>query len=140
MSNGWIGVDLDGTLAYYDYWRGPEHIGEPIPAMLERVQRWLAEGKDVRIFTARVERATVALSPANPNSDASQNFSVVEACIRRWCEKHIGRPLPTTCCKDYGMIELWDDRAIQVIPNTGRTIADEFESERMALSGKAALQ
>ena len=25
------------------------------------------------------------------------------------------------------MIELWDDRCIQVIPNTGRTIADEIE-------------
>src|SRR6478735_1483632 len=138
MTSGWIGVDLDGTLAYYDQWRGPEHIGEPIPAMLERVQRWLAEGKDVRIFTARVERATVVLSAASPESDASQNLSVVEACIRRWCEKHLGRPLPITCCKDYGMIELWDDRCVQVIPNTGRTIADEIESERMALSGKSA--
>ncbi len=140
MSEGWIGVDLDGTLAYYDQWRGPEHIGEPVPAMLERVQRWLAEGKDVRIFTARVERATVALSMTGPDRDPAQNFSVVEACIRRWCEKHIGRPLPITCCKDYGMIELWDDRCIQVIPNTGRTIADELESERMALSGKSALK
>ena len=139
MSEGWIGVDLDGTLAYYDQWRGPEHIGEPVPAMLERVQRWLAEGKDVRIFTARVERATVALSMTGPDSDPAQNFSAVEACIRLWCEKHIGRPLPITCCKDYGMIELWDDRCIQVIPNTGRTIADELESERMALSGKSAL-
>src|SRR5207344_2652938 len=86
MSEGWIGVDLDGTLAYYDQWRGPEHIGEPVPAMLERVQRWLAEGKDVRIFTARVERATVALSMAGPDGDPAQNFSVVEACIRLWCE------------------------------------------------------
>ena len=139
MNEGWIGVDLDGTLAYYDTWRGPEHIGEPIPAMLERVKRWLAEGKDVRIFTARVEPATVALSMVGPDSDAAQTFSV-EACIRRWCETHIGRPLPITCCKDYGMIELWDDRCIQVIPNTGRTIADELESERMALSGKSALK
>ena len=24
---GWIGVDLDGTLAQYDHWRGIEHIG-----------------------------------------------------------------------------------------------------------------
>ena len=26
----WIGVDLDGTLARYDGWKGIEHIGEPI--------------------------------------------------------------------------------------------------------------
>jgi len=24
----WIGVDLDGTLATYDMWRGLDHIGE----------------------------------------------------------------------------------------------------------------
>jgi hypothetical protein len=25
-SNGWIGVDFDGTLAHYDRWEGPEHV------------------------------------------------------------------------------------------------------------------
>lgn len=50
MSNrGWIGVDLDGTLAHYDGWKGETHIGKPIPLMLARVKRWLAEGKEVRI-------------------------------------------------------------------------------------------
>jgi hypothetical protein len=34
--NGWIGVDLDGTLAFYDEWIGPEHIGAPIPGMVDR--------------------------------------------------------------------------------------------------------
>lgn len=41
---GWIGVDLDGTLAHYDGWKGADHIGEPIPAMVERVKQWLSEG------------------------------------------------------------------------------------------------
>ena len=54
MSEGWIGVDLDGTLAEYLGWQGMGHIGEPIAPMVERVKAWLAEGKDVRIFTARV--------------------------------------------------------------------------------------
>ena len=140
MTNEWIGVDLDGTLAYYDQWRGALHIGEPIPAMLERVRRWLDEGKDVRIFTARVNRESIALAIASPEgaAAASRDAMAVEECIRQWCETHVGRALPITCCKDYGMIELWDDRCIQVIPNTGRTIADEIESERMALSGKSA--
>jgi len=140
MTNGWIGVDLDGTLAYYDQWRGALHIGEPIPAMLERVRRWLDEGKDVRIFTARVNREGIAAAMASPEgvAAAAREVTAVEECIRQWCEKHVGRALPVTCCKDYGMIELWDDRCIQVIPNTGRTIADEIESERMALSGKSA--
>ena len=140
MTSGWIGVDLDGTLAYYDQWRGALHIGEPIPAMLERVRRWLDEGKDVRIFTARVNREGIASAMASPEgaAAAAREVTAVEECIRQWCEKHVGRALPITCCKDYGMIELWDDRCIQVIPNTGRTIADEIESERMALSGKSA--
>jgi len=136
-TNGWIGVDLDGTLAYYDHWRGALHIGEPIPAMLERVKRWVAEGQEVRIFTARVQRLTLD-SSLGDREDVPENTRAVEECIRQWCEKHVGRVLPLTCCKDYGMIELWDDRCIQVIPNTGRTIADEIESEKMALLGKSA--
>ena len=37
-NRGWIGVDLDGTLAMYDQWAGAGHIGEPIPLMVERVK------------------------------------------------------------------------------------------------------
>jgi hypothetical protein len=107
--------------------------------MLERVKKWVAEGKDVRIFTARVQRATFSSDrDSQYDPDGREGTTAVEESIRQWCEKHVGRALPITCCKDYGMIELWDDRCIQVIPNTGRTIADEFESERMALSGKSA--
>lgn len=140
MSNsGWIGVDLDGTLAFYDKWQGPQHIGAPIPAMVARVKAWLADGRDVRIFTARVDGGTVALSMGNADGESCRNVSLVEGYIKQWCLEHIGRELPVTCKKDYGMVELWDDRAVQVIPNTGRTIADELESERSARDGKSAL-
>lgn len=44
MSSGWIGVDLDGTLAYYSGWKGIEHVGDPVPAMINRVRAWLANG------------------------------------------------------------------------------------------------
>ena len=43
--DAWIGVDLDGTLAHYKGWKGRDHIGEPIPAMMQRVKQWLEEGK-----------------------------------------------------------------------------------------------
>lgn len=108
---GWIGVDLDGTLAYYDKWKGPEHIGEPVPAMLERVKKWLKEGKDVRIFTARVSRN----NPTNLESLGA---------IMDWCKEHLGCILQITSEKDYEMIELWDDRCVQVIPNKGIAIQD----------------
>jgi hypothetical protein len=100
---GWIGVDLDGTLARYDGWKGAEHIGEPIIPMVRRVLDWYNAGIEVRIFTARCA-----------NGDPG-----VIAAIEAWCQEHLNRVLPITCQKDYGMIELWDDRCVQVIPNTG---------------------
>jgi len=104
---GWIGVDLDGTLAQYHHWVSADHIGEPISSMVDRVKRWLAQGRTVKIFTARVygNQRDEALAP-----------------IEQWCQKHIGQVLEVTCSKDYGMIELWDDRAVQVEPNTGRRV------------------
>lgn len=115
--HGWIGVDLDGTLAYYEKWTDHRDIGAPIPAMVERVQRWLAEGKDVRIFTAR---ANAVMQPL---------YLFVETCnaIEAWCLKHIGRVLPITNAKDYQMIELWDDRCIQVVTNTGELVGPPRE-------------
>ena len=40
-NGGWIGVDLDGTLAIYTGWKGCDHVGEPIPPMVERVKAGL---------------------------------------------------------------------------------------------------
>lgn len=39
-TSGWIGVDLDGTLALYKGWSGGT-IGEPVPLMAARVKDWL---------------------------------------------------------------------------------------------------
>lgn len=108
MSKGWIGVDLDGTLAFYEGWRGEAHIGGPVPPMVGRVQRWLAEGYEVRIFTARV-------------SHPAQRAAALKA-IQQWTQQHIGVVLPVTNIKDYAMLELWDDRCVQVFPNTGEPV------------------
>lgn len=104
-SHEWIGVDLDGTLAHHDTWRGLVHIGAPVPAMLARVKAWLAAGRQVRILTARVS------DPA----EAAAAREVIEA----WCLEHVGQRLPVTCVKDMHMTELWDDRAVAVAKNTG---------------------
>jgi hypothetical protein len=120
MKRGWIGVDLDGTLAKYDHWRGPHHIGEPIAPMVQRVQHWLSEGRDVRIFTARVDGGDVAAEEGHPDAGIMHEVEQVKHYIEAWCVEHIGQKLPITNRKDYGMIELWDDRAIQVEFNTGR--------------------
>jgi hypothetical protein len=113
---GWIGVDLDGTLAHYDFWRGEDHIGEPIPAMLARVKQWLSEGRDVRLVTARCYSPQMV---DNGFHIASMFRIQALNTIREWCIKHVGQELPIQCWKDFGMVELWDDRAVQVIPNRG---------------------
>jgi len=109
----WIGVDLDGTLAEYDTWRGHEHIGAPIPKMVERVKAWLADGQEVRIFTARMHGLWIGCDVVTP--------------IQRWCEEHIGQRLPVTNVKDFAMSELWDDRCVQVVRNTGAAVGDSSE-------------
>ena len=101
-SGGWIGVDLDGTLAVYNGWVGPEHIGEPISKMLERVKFWIEKGYTVKIFTARC----VVPEQVPP--------------IEQWLEKHGIGGLEITNVKDFGMIELWDDRCVRVVTNSGQ--------------------
>ncbi len=107
--SGWIGVDLDGTLAHYDGWKGTGHIGAPLAPMMARVRTWLANGQTVKIFTARV---------AVPEPDRSKVIKV----IHEWLETHDLPRLDITNIKDLAMIELWDDRAVQVEFNTGEPI------------------
>jgi hypothetical protein len=109
---GWIGCDLDATLAKYDGWVAPDHIGEPIMPMLRRVTAHLARGEEVRIFTARV------YSDGTPKRN--MEVAIARQAITEWCLKHIGLALEITCTKDFGMKFLYDDRAIQIEPNTGR--------------------
>jgi hypothetical protein len=99
--SGWIGVDLDGTLARYEGWDGGE-IGEPIPVMLARVKKWIAAGREVKIFTARV-----CVPEQVPP-------------IQEWLARHGIGELEITNIKDFGMVELWDDRCVRVNPNTGQ--------------------
>ncbi len=106
MGDGWIGVDLDATLAQYDGWKGPTHIGDPIPKMMERVHKWLARGRKVKIMTARV-------TPGKEDTQTCRD------AIADWLKRHGLPDLEITHAKDHKMIELWDDRVVQVIPNTG---------------------
>jgi hypothetical protein len=104
--DAWIGVDLDGTLAYYYGWQNGG-IGEPIPIMMERVLAWLDEGLTVKCMTAR----------ASVPEEAKR--------VRDWLDAHGLQALEVTNVKDFGMIELWDDRAIAVEHNTGVVLGGE---------------
>lgn len=101
---GWIGIDLDGTLAQYCTGDVISSIGEPVPAMLEFVKKLLQRGSEVRIFTARV---------AHDKNEEQLTL------IQNWTYAHLGVLLAVTATKDYGMIELYDDRAVGIVPNKG---------------------
>lgn len=124
---GWIGVDLDGTLAFYDKWEGPTVIGEPIPDMLERVKKFLARGYEVKIFTARVHPLDRLIKVGEPRFHYPthvENLREDEAwlsvgAIRQWCKKYIGQELAITNVKDFHMRQLWDDRCVSVGTNLG---------------------
>jgi len=105
----WIGVDLDGTLAKYDGWRGMAHIGEPIPGTCEVVKDLLDMGVRCKVFTARVCAGTSMLDKDTFN-----------AALRDWSLKHLGTALQATSDKDWRMVAIIDDRAIAVEFNTGR--------------------
>lgn len=106
MASGWIGVDLDGTLAHYDGFKGKNVIGAPVMPMLRRVKNWIARGQTVRIFTAR----------------AAEGDPAVTKAIQDWCEANGLPRLSVTCVKDTHMTRLYDDRAVQVRHNTGEII------------------
>lgn len=114
--SGWIGVDFDGTLAEYHGWEGELNFGAPIPVMVGRVKRWLAAGHEVRIVTARADDAF------NANTRA---YIMVMQALEDWSATHIGQVLPITSRKDLHMIVLYDDRCVQVEPNTGRISVDD---------------
>lgn len=108
----WIGVDFDGTLVVHAF----PKIGLPIWPMINRIKAWLEEGKyDVKILTARVGTGEVKYRTADEE----------RKLIQDWCES-VGLPrLEVTASKDFMMVQLWDDRAIQVIKNTGKIATEE---------------
>lgn len=119
----WIGVDLDGTLALSlhsldgDLPPGSPvplaEVGQPVPEMVERVRRWLAEGRVVKVFTARVA------DDASGEYPPGGRRAVAEPAVRAWCLRHLGVELEVVATKDRFMEELWDDRAVGVVRNTG---------------------
>lgn len=109
----WIGVDFDSTLATYAGWQGEFVFGSPVPKMVEFVKKTLEDGEyDVKVFTARVSELDPDLRDR------------IKRKIQDWLES-AGLPrLEVTCFKDFRMVMLYDDRAMTVEENTGRTSAD----------------
>lgn len=102
---GWVGVELDGTLAHYEPNQDALAIGAPVEKMLKRVRQWLMLDVNVRLFTARAADATM--------------LPVMEA----WLREHDLQKMKITCEKDFMMSQFWDDCGIHVVTNTGEVAA-----------------
>jgi hydroxymethylpyrimidine pyrophosphatase-like HAD family hydrolase len=97
-----IACDLDGTLAKHQPGKfDKDKIGDPVPAMVDKVRRAIASGHEVRIFTAR------ATDKANIPP------------IKKWLKKHDLPALEITCNKCPEITDFWDDRARRVKRNVG---------------------
>jgi hypothetical protein len=154
---GWYGFDLDGTLAKYDGWKGIDHIGEPVKPMVDLIKRMHDEGKVVKIVTARVaprklEDGTVGLESAMISSEDMRQFYNgkddnpfengyvthvrlnAKEVVAYWCSKNLGFIPEITHQKDHLMLELYDDRVKQVVPNEGWLVEDIAMSKRKTVT------
>jgi hypothetical protein len=115
-----LAVDFDKTLAEHnsDTPYNHQRLGEPIPEMVERVKAELAKGRKVVIFTAR----------ANPGNTYQEQMQATESYlfIADWCREVFGTHLPITFVKSKDFEEIWDDRAKEVIPNTGQFAMEQL--------------
>jgi hypothetical protein len=107
-------VDLDKTLAYAErgattkYGYDPYHVGKPIQAMVDKVIKWLQDGDEVIIFTAR-------------DTDDPKT----KLMIQEWSERHVGKVLEVTNKKLPDVDYFYDDKAVTVEINTGRILGVE---------------
>src|SRR5271166_2065278 len=109
-SKTWCGFDLDATLAFYETW-GDGSIGAPIPPMIRRMKHYLRAGRKVAVVTARVH-------PSEP--DATGQYLMIRAFLKQALGSiALAEAVDIRADKDRHMISLFDDRAEQVIPNTG---------------------
>lgn len=111
-------VDLDSTLAHYESWSGPYDIGAPIKPMVERIKKLIKEGKEVKIFTARV--SDEGPYGTRPRHELEKTREV----IRKWCKTHLGKELDITNKKTFHTVQIIDDRCLQIVPNTGQSVVE----------------
>lgn len=154
QGEGWYGFDLDGTLAKYDGWKGIDNIGEPVKPMVDLIKRMHEEGKVVKILTARIaprlcgETHATGCRCGHCEEEASKPPVMQEQYlaelgkdgmtvkrrasdyIRDWCAANLGFLPAIVYQKDHLMLELYDDRVKQVVPNEGWLIEDIARSKR----------
>ena len=129
-------LDLDGVLARYDGWKGPEHIGPPLPGALKFA--WsLSEMADIIIFTSRCSQ------DAGPDGERVIDPARMKIRIIDWLERYkfpyrdvyVGQGKPRAAA-------FIDDRAVRCSPQTdNKAFQTALETTRNVLSrSKRAVQ
>lgn len=109
-----IAVDLDGTLSKTTT---DGSIGDPIKAMVDRVNAWHDAGREMVIFTAR---------------DIAE-WRKVDAWL-----KQNGLPvLNVTNIKSAEFSEIWDNRAIRVATDSGEPCSKCVSAAKKSLNHSA---
>lgn len=104
-----VATDFDATLATYDGPAGgPLALGDPIEKHVDRVKGWLKDGIHVEVFTAKI------------NVDDPELRMLITLAIHAWCKKHLGVVLAVTDRKKGTWKQIWDDRTVRVVSNTGK--------------------
>ena len=110
-------VDFDGTLAVYDGWKGATSLGNPVPKMLQKVKKWIAQGDEVVIFTTRI--------CVNDTWTKPEELEPVKKAIEDWCVKYLGVKLEITCEKGFFNVS-YDDKVEHIQRNTGSSREEEL--------------
>ena len=107
-------VDFDGTLATSPP-RGhdPGFTGEPVWPIVLRVRRWLAQGRQIKIISARASQ----VSDTYPAEDRESAI----AAVRAWTLEHLGEELDVVNEKTHDTYCLLDNIAVSVEEDTGKT-------------------
>lgn len=119
----YIAIDFDKTLAFYEDYEGPGIVGKPIAEMVRKVKEEMAKGTVFCIFTARV-------NPGDAGPEESLDSTIAFMAIAEWSKKVFGELLAITHEKSPHFDEIWDDRARQVLDNTGVFITELMESQK----------
>jgi hypothetical protein len=122
-TKAWFGFDIDKTAFVDEEGSRGGAIGEPVQGIIRRIKYFLRTGRTVCIVTARV-------NPREPDWQA-QSVIVHNALVAALGEE-MANQISIRCDKDRHMIDLYDDRTKQVIPNRGILVQNEL---RRAVEG-----
>jgi len=109
-----IALDFDRSLAFYYGGKDAiKSVGAPIPAMVDKVKKWLDKGYKISIFTARV-------APVGKYGPRSDSFIREQEDMIRAFLKNSGLPeFEITAIKHPSFTYFVDDKAVGISENQG---------------------